>query len=200
MWELLNVFFVFTHSLLKLQHTPPDSIAKHTRPPPAHSGHPPSLHLTVQSPWDLGPLVTYWLWKVLQQGQCNHRYAPSVHCADWNNLHLPCLSLPKNRMWMIEGLSPKMSHAVVIEEPLRRGTLIVTNDFASIKPCLYCTLPRLRMPNSSGYYHAASPSEIHTIDSLCIPMATSEVASHLVHLGQRTSTSRFGFVFSGENQ
>lgn len=134
----------------------------------------------------------------------NHRYAPLVQvskptCSDWKNLPLPCLSLATNLvglMPMIEGLSPKPSQAVVFEEPLTRGTLLLLQMTGPPKPCFYCTLPRLRLPNSSGYHHAAFPSEIHTKDSLCIPMATPGVASHHVHLCQPHVLFCFGgFLF-----
>lgn len=99
---------------------------------------------------------------------------------------------------MTEELNPKQLMMLWLRHNSEEELSTVTNHFATIKPCLYRALPRLRMPNSCAYYHSAFPSEIeiHTKDSLYIPMATSQVASHLVHLCQRTSTSHF----QGENQ
>lgn len=137
-----------------------------------------------------------------------HRCAPLVHlskptCSDWNNLHRPCLSLPtvsqqQSFYRMTEELNPEQLMMLWLRHNSEEELSTVTDHFATIKPCLYRPLPRLRMPNSCAYYHSAFPPEIeiHTKDSLYIPMATSQVASHLVHLCQRTSTSHF----HGENQ
>lgn len=60
----------------------------------------PPLHSAIQSPWDLDPLVTYWLWKVLQEGICMSTSIPiSKPTLDENNPHFISPSLPTPPPW-----------------------------------------------------------------------------------------------------